>query len=567
MEERIRQVVGEALAALGAEGVSFSVERPAALAHGDYATNAGLAAAKALGMKPQEVALRIQGKLQAALGADASDVSIAGPGFVNVTLSADAVHKTLADAIAAGDAWGRVKENANARRVMVEYGNPNPFKEMHIGHLMSAIVGEATARLAEASGAHLIRDTFGGDVGPHVAKALWALRQKGVTDIASAKEIGDAYVHGSNAYEESEAAHQEIDELNTLIYTVVGAQDDEQALAALSESDRELLALWRKGREVSMEEFRRIFALLDAKFDYVFYDSDTTKGGMDAVMDGVEKGIFEKSDGAIVYKGEKKGLHTLVFITSRGTPTYETKDIGLAFLKEERVQTDEIIIVTAVEQVGHFEVVLAALEDIAPLVAKKMHHVAHGLLRLPDGKMSSRKGNIIKGAELIRMMIEKAAEKNPDPLVAEAVGIGAIKYMILRQSPGQDVVFDIEKSLSLDGDSGPYLQYAVVRAKSVIEKAEREGSMADAGAPDAPYVLARLIARFPEVVARAASERAPQQLVQYLTQLAGEWNSFYAQERIVGGDYQAHKVALARAFVCAMENGLALLAIPVPSQM
>jgi arginyl-tRNA synthetase len=283
------------------------------------------------------------------------------------------------------------------------------------------------------------------------------------------------------------------------------------------------------------------------------------------VQDGVAKGIFEKSDGAIIYPGEKKGLHTLVFITSRGTPTYETKDIGLAFLKEEKISSDEVIIVTGAEQIGHFKVFLAALDEIAPLIAKKMKHVAHGLLSLSTGKMSSRLGNVITATGLIEAIVEKASEKNPDPLVAEQVAIGAIKYMVLRQSPGSNIVFDPEKSLSLEGDSGPYLQYALVRAKSVLEKAVEQKT--ENSRPESPYLLERTILHFPEVAARAAAELAPNLLTTYLTELAGEWNSFYAQERIVGGEYEAHKLMLARAFVNTMTNGLNLLGIPTPEKM
>jgi arginyl-tRNA synthetase len=557
MEGKIRSAVAAKLAALGAE-VSFAVERPTDMAHGDYAVNAAMAAAKALGKNPRELAEELADALRESLGTSAAKVEVAGPGFINVTLARDAIIVEVERAVADGEEWGKGTVRAG-ERVMVEYSNPNPFKEMHIGHLMSTIEGEALSRIIEAGGATVIRDTFGGDVGPHVAKALWALRKKGVTDIATAKEIGEAYVHGSNSYEESEDAHKEIDDLNTLIYKIVEADP-----ATLSEDERALLTLWRKGRDVSMEEFRRLYGILGAKFDYTFYDSDTTKPGTDAVMAGLEKGIFEQSEGAIVYKGEKKGLHTLVFITSRGTPTYETKDIGLAFLKEERVQTDEVIIVTAVEQVGHFRVVLAALEDIAPLLAKKTKHVPHGLLRLTTGKMSSRKGNIITAAEIIRDVIEKTLEKNPDPIIAEQVAVGAIKYMIVRQAPGQDIVFDPDRSLSLEGDSGPYLQYALVRARKLLTY---EADAANNAIPSEPYAIERVLIHFPEIVARASQNLAPQLLVQYLTELASAWNHFYATEQVLGSSEEAYKQKVARAFVQTMTNGLGLLGIPAPERM
>lgn len=558
MEEQIQRAIREILTDLGAGEVSFVVERPTELSHGDYATNAAMAAAKVLRKNPRELAAMLAEKLRNVLGATIAQVEAAGAGFVNITLSAGAIAEKIAEAQKEG--WGRGTENAG-KRVMVEYGNPNPFKEMHIGHLMGTVVGEAIARLTEASGAHLLRDTFGGDVGPHVAKALWALRKKNVGDDVTAKEIGEAYAAGSNAYDEHAEAKQEIDDLNTNIYAVVAKQE---APHELSDEDRALLALWRKGREVSMEEHRRIFSILGAHYDYTFYDSDTTEGGIRTVMDGVEKGIFEKSDGAVIYRGEKKGLHTLVFITSRGTPTYETKDIGLAFLKEERVATDNIIIVTAVEQIDHFKIVLAALEDIAPLLAKKTKHVAHGLLRLTTGKMSSRKGNVITASELLAHIIEKSGERAADPSIAEQVGVGAVKYMILRQSPGQDIVFDPEKSLSLDGDSGPYLQYAYVRAQKILAYG---GEGAGTTVPATPYDIERIIIHFPAVVARAARELAPQLLTHYLTELAGAWNAFYAQEQVLGSPEEAYKQKMARAFANTLRIGLTLLGIPMPEKM
>jgi arginyl-tRNA synthetase len=559
MEERIRKAVAEALAKAGAEGVEFAIERPE-LAHGDYATNAALVAAKVLGKNPRSLAESLAPLIEDALGEQVSRVEAAGPGFINITLSRGAVGFLIAEAESQGEEWGKGTAEAS-RRVSIEYSNPNPYKEIHIGHLMSNVVGEALSRIIEGTGAMVIRDTFGGDVGPHVAKALWALMKEGVRDIESARQIGEAYARGSNAYDSDESAKAEIDALNTRIYDIVARQND----SGISANDAALLALWRQGRELSMEEFRRLFSILGTKLDYEFFDSDTTEIGIRVVNDGLAKGIFERSDGAIIYRGEKKGLHTLVFITSRGTPTYETKDVGLAFLREERIKSDEVIIVTAIEQVGHFEVVLAALSEIAPKVAEKTRHVSHGLLRLPSGKMSSRKGNVITGAELISDMIVKASEKNADPLIAEQVAVGAIKYMILRQAPGQDIVFDPEKSLSLTGDSGPYLQYALVRAAKILSySSENAGGTAE---PAEPYEIERLVIHYPEVAARAAREMSPNLLVTYLTELAGAWNSFYASEQVLGSPEEGYKMRLTRAFANTMANGLRLLAIPAPERM
>ncbi len=553
MEERIRKAIQEALRSMGAGEISFAVERPGDPAHGDYATNVALAAAKTLGRKPHDIADGIARLLTGVLGENniASHVAVAGPGFVNITLSREAVTRAVAEADVQGQEWGKGSADAG-QRVMIEYTDPNPFKEMHIGHLMSNVIGEALSRLIENESATVIRANYQGDVGPHVAKALWGLQRAGILEPVTAKEIGEAYAVGSHAYEESLEAKAEIDALNQVIY---------------AGTNHEIVELWRKGRDVSLAAFEQLYKILGTHFDYYFFESETAESGLRIVKDGLQNGVFEESEGAVIYRGEKKGLHTLVFITSKGTPTYEAKDIGLAFLKEERVQTDRAIIVTAAEQIGHFNVVLAALGEIAPLIAAKTTHVPHGFLRLSSGKMSSRAGNVITAAGLIEDVLKKASEKNPDPLIAEQVALGAIKYMILRQSPGSDIIFDEEKSLSLEGDSGPYLQYALVRAKSVLVAAAEKGGAPVAGAPEVPYLLERSVLHFPEVAARAARELAPNLLANYLTELAGEWNSFYAQERIVGGDYESHKLMLARAFVTTMTNGLTILGIPTPERM
>lgn len=530
IQKAVRSVVGESTA--------FVVERPSNPAFGDYAVFVGMEHAEA-----------VVKSVKKECGEEVSKVEIAGAGFVNITLGNDAITFAIAEADAKGTEWGK-NNLENEKRIIIEYSNPNAFKEMHIGHLVGSIIGESIARLIGNADAEIARDTFGGDIGPNVAKALWALRKKNITDPTTAKEIGDAYVEGSNAYENNPKAKEEIDALNQEIY---------------AGTDRVLMELWRKGRDISVEEFRRIWNLLGIHFDFEFFDSDTICIGLRVVNDGLAKGIFEKSNGAIIYNGEKKGVHTMVFITSHNTPTYEAKDIGLAFLKEERWPSDRIVIVTGNEQTGRFKTVLAALSDIAPQLSAKTTHIATGFLKLASGKISSREGNVITAAQFIEEIIKKASEKNSDPLIAEQVALGAIKYMILRQAPGSDIVFDEEKSLSLDGDSGPYLQYALVRAKKILAYGENGAGSVDI--PLAPYAIERIILHFPEVVARAARELAPNLLVNYLTELAATWNAFYATEQILGSPEEAYKQRVARAFAHTMTNGLTILGIPTPEKM
>jgi arginyl-tRNA synthetase len=548
MEESIRKATEKALLALGGSGIRFAVEWPADLAHGDFAVNAAMAGAKALGKNPKALAEELAPLIQKELGADVESVTVAGPGFINIKLSAEAIRAQVARAVEEGEKWGRGTEQ-DGKRIIVEYSCPNPFKEMHIGHLMSTVIGEAVSRVIENSGATLARDSYGGDVGPHVAKALWALRRDGATDVADASEVDKAYAHGSKAYEASEEAKAEIDALNVEVY---------------KGEDPELMNLWRKSREVCLEAFRELYAVLGTKFDYFFFESDTAAIGTEKVKEALSRGVFAESDGAVIYEGEKKGLHTLVFLTGRGTPTYEAKEIGLAFYKEERWPSDVSYILTAAEQIGHFMVVKAALEDIAPALGSKTHHIPHGFMRLTTGKMSSREGNTVTARGLLAEVIEKAREKNEDPIVAEQVAVAAIKYMILRQAAGGDIIFDPEQSLSLEGESGPYLQYALVRARKILSYGESTGGEE---VPAEPYAIEHLIIRFPEVAARAAREHAPHYVAQYLTTLAAAWNSFYASEQVLGSPEEAYKQRMAKAFATTMENGLRILGIPTPKKM
>lgn len=546
MEPLIRKAVAEALETLGAPDTNFAVEWPADLSHGDYATNAAMAAAKALGKNPKALAQELAPMIQEKLGAAVDRVEVAGPGFINLTLAREYFKGALD--VAAAEGWGRGSAN-EGKRIAIEYSCPNPFKQMHVGHLMSTIIGEAVARLTANSGATVIRDTYGGDVGPHVARALWSLQKRGASDVANAVEVDAAYLEGAKAYDESEDAKAEIEALNQSIY---------------EGKDAALMDLWRKCREVCLQSFRELYTILGTSFDYYFFESEVTPIGLEIVRDGVEKGVFKESEGAIIYDGEKKGLHTLVFVTSRGTPTYEAKDIGLAFYKEERIPNDGVIIETGAEQVGHFKVFLAALSEIAPLVAAKTGHISHGLMVDASGKkLSSRLGNAPTAMELLAEVIERAKQKNEDPLIAEQVAVGAVKYMILRQAAGGNVLFDPEKSLSLEGDSGPYLQYALVRAKKLLTYDGSGGTEV----PGVPYEIERLIVRYPEVAARAARENAPHHVAQYLTQLASSWNSFYVSEQVLGSAEEAYKLKVAKAFARTMESGLGLLGIPAPERM
>ncbi|MBT7338931.1 MAG: arginine--tRNA ligase, partial [Candidatus Jacksonbacteria bacterium] len=480
-------------------------------------------------------------------------------GFINFYLSQEFFTESIKEILKEKDKWGS-NGSLKKQKIIVEYTDPNPFKEFHIGHLMSNAIGESISRLVEFSGVETKRANYQGDVGLHVAKAIWGLQHGGSTSVQP-ELLGKAYAEGAKAYEEDEKAKEEIKEINKKVY---------------DKSDKSINEIYDDGRKVSLEHFEEIYKKLGTKFDEYFFESETSPIGKKLVEENVGK-VFEESDGAVIFKGEDFGLHTRVFINSEGLPTYEAKDLALAKVKSERYDYDKSVVITASEQKEYYKVVLEAMKQISPDLASKTKHITHGMLRLPSGKMSSRTGDVITGESLIEEVNVRVLEKMKDSEIenkegiAEQVAVGAIKYSILKQSAGKDIVFDMDKSLSFEGDSGPYLQYSHTRASAVLEKAKAEGVTPNLskGNPWTEAIeLEKLLYRFPEVVERANEEFEPHYVTTYLTELAGAFNSFYAKEKIVEeSETASYKVALTEAFKTTIKNGLWLLGIKTPDRM
>ncbi len=534
------------------------VEVPSDMSHGDYATNIALSERKKAGKNPKELASEIAAHM-ADMDAEGvvADVAVAGPGFINITLAKSVILSRLIHAME--EKYGYADEKTG-ETVVVEYTDPNPFKPFHIGHLMTNAIGESLARLLEAEGDSVVRMNYQGDVGLHIAKALYGMKELSVSpdDIVG---IGKAYAYGNTAYEENAEAKKVIDALNAHVY----AHDDEA-----------LNAIYDEGRNTSLEHFEELYKKLGTKFDAYVFESETWEKGKDAVEAHVGD-VFTESDGAIVYHGEDDGLHTRVFIGSKGLPTYEAKDIGLALVKMEKYpEAVAYYTVTAVEQAEYFKVVFAALAKMEPKAAGRFLNLSHGMMRLSDGKMSSRKGNVITGESLLEDVTERATEKlkengveDSDGVIANMVAVAALKYGILRGETGRDIVYDPEQWLSFEGASGPYVQYTAVRARSVVEKAEATGIIADITKEgDDLGELERLIARFPEDVRESARARMPHKIATAITSIAQAFNAYYAQTTIVSDDSEApYRVALAKAVASTLESGLSLLGISVPERM
>lgn len=584
LKEKLLERLKEVSKPLGISTETIKLDYPENPEHGDFSSNLALINAKKLGLAPKVLAEKVLagfGKVGDSGGKFGLDfleaIEIAGAGFVNFKIK---------DRILAREALVS-KEVCPAEgskgEVLIEYTDPNTFKVFHIGHLMSNSIGESLSRLIESSGTKVVRICYPSDIGLHIAKALWAIQRR-VGDLPEdtapiqtrTEFLGKMYVKGTKAYDEDATAKIEIDALNKVIY---------------ERSDSVVNVLYDKGRRWSLEHFDQLYKILGTHFDETIYESEMAPVGLEIAKSFLQRGIFESSDGATVFKGENYGLHTRVFINSHGIPTYEAKDLGLNVTKFRRhPSAKQSIVITASEQNEYFKVLKKAISLTDEVNGEKTLHIGHGMMRFASGKMSSRTGNVITAETLLEeikvMVREKISSRDFSPIeveeISEVVAVGAIKYTILRSSIGGDIIFDSSASISFEGDSGPYLQYSAVRAASILAKADslRIGHVAPDSAPGSADQMSsalpekvgsleRLLTRFSDTVDRARDEYAPQIISGYLINLAGAFNSFYASQTILDpqnplADYY---VSLTRAFSVVMREGLKLLGIKVPKKM
>ena len=370
---------------------------------GDYASNIAMRICKQLGKNPREIAEEIAVKVKG------FEVKIAGPGFLNFILPDEYLAHEVAD-LSANFEKNISQSEYFGKKVICEFSDPNPFKVLHVGHLYTSMVGESISRLVECAGGSVIRANFGGDVGLHVAKTLYSyLNSSTHRSNLSPEILAEHYVKGTNAYEEDAQAHDEITRMNAEIYRIAAEDDHSSELAK---------AYWT-GREVSYQYFEDFYDRIGVKFDKYYPESTVASRGLEEVKNGLAKGVYEESDGAVVFPGEKYGLHTRVFINAAGLPTYEAKDVGLLFTKWDDYQFDESIVITGNDIIEYMKVVLKSVSLMQPELTERTTHITHGNVRLPGNeKMSSRKGNFIKAVDVI----DSVEKLMPEEKIAEFVG-------------------------------------------------------------------------------------------------------------------------------------------------
>ncbi|MDL2363498.1 MAG: arginine--tRNA ligase [Patescibacteria group bacterium] len=557
MKPSIEAAVAEAVSALYDTEVSVFLTRPEEQ-FGDYATNVALQLAKPLGKNPREVADEIADRLQESLSDQIKTIAVAGPGFLNITLTDTALTTALSS---------QPEQPLSGKTVLAEYSDPNPFKPLHAGHLYTTLVGDTIARLMETAGANVTRISYGGDVGLHVGKAMWSINkftqdEPAVLETVPVGErptwLGERYVEGNNAYEDDETSKAEIIAVNKKVYELHNTNDHETPFAQIYWTCR----TW------SYEYFDQLYAELQVHpFDRTIPESEIAPLGLETVKAQQANGIYEESEGAIVFKGEDYGLHTRVFINSQGLPTYETKDVGLILTKWQDYNFDRSIVITASEQAQYMAVMLKSVEQFEPEPALRTTHLTHGMVKLQGGaKMSSRKGNIVSALDILSAAaaanLEQTGKESPETV------LGAVKYAFLKNRLGGDIVYDPLESVSLEGNSGPYLQYAHARARSILRKRDSATvPIENADFTEGERTLVRKITEYSETVDKAISELLPHYICTYLYELAQTFNRFYEHNRVIDDEREVLRLALVETYADTLKNGLVVLGIHAPEEM
>ena len=559
------------------------INHPSREDYGDYSTNVALMLSSRLKLTPEALAQSICDEINDMIRTDqsiapiswrnnsntgeitVSDIlekcDIAGSGFINMWLNEIFLITQTSRLLSKLEPVTTTQINSKKQtglltgtKIMMEFAHPNTHKEFHIGHLRNISLGESLVRLLERVGSEVFRANYEGDVGLHVAKAIWGVRKKikssefriqnlrKLTPAEKAKFLGEGYALGSKEYE-NEDAKKEIMDLNKSIYNNPYQVD-----------------LWEETRGWSLEYFDTVYKRLGSRFDRLFFESEVEKKGRDKVKEGVKKGIFiEDKDGSIYFPGEKYGLNNCVFVTREDYATYEGKEIALEELEYKTFPFDLDIHVVANEQINFFQIAFKAVEMVHPVQKGRQYHLPYGMVNLKTGKISSRTGQVITADHLldqaklkILKLLKPGYSKEDQEEIAEKTAVAAVKYTMLRVGPKMDIAFDLEESVSFDGDSGPYLLYTYARCRSVLRRAVISSKKQVASSKydeinkthTTYYLLLtteersllRAFYRFEEVVDDAVVNLSPNLICSYLFELAQKFNLFYSRHSILKPD-------------------------------
>lgn len=524
-------------------------------------------------------------------------------GFLNLVIS-DAPWLTLLNKINADDKFGFTPVTDESPLVMIEYSSPNTNKPLHLGHVRNNLLGSALARIVEANGNKVVKTNIVNDRGIHICKSMlaWLKYGNGETPETSGKKgdhlIGDYYVAFDKHYREevkelkaqfmAEGMDEETAETKAKNESPLIVEAHEM-LVKWEQNDPEVRALWQKMNEWVYAGFDETYKMMGVSFDKIYYESNTYLEGKDKVMEGLEKGFFyRREDGSVWANLTAEGLDEKLLLRSDGTSVYMTQDIGTAKLRFQDFPIDKMIYVVGNEQNYHFQVLSILLDKLGFKWGKDLVHFSYGMVELPNGKMKSREGTVVDADDLMAAMIQDAYTASADKMktldipedeareVARKVGLGALKYFILKVDARKNMLFDPSESIDFNGNTGPFIQYTYARIQSILRKAAAQGVVIPSALPTTISIstketeLIQKMNQFGTAVRQAGTDYNPSTICNYCYELTKEFNQFYHDFTILGEenpDLKIFRLSLAKAVAKVVALGMGLLGIEMPERM
>ncbi len=525
-------------------------------------------------------------------------------GFLNLVI-AQAAWVGLLNDINANEKFGEKSVTENSPLVMIEYSSPNTNKPLHLGHVRNNLLGWSLAQIMEANGNKVVKTNIVNDRGIHICKSMlaWLKWGNGITPEKAGKKgdhlIGDFYVLFDKHFKEECKQLQEQYEKEGMTPDDAKAKAEQEApliqeahemLVKWEHNDPEVRALWEKMNSWVYAGFDETYKALGVGFDKIYYESNTYLVGKKKVEEGLAKGLFiRKEDNSVWADLTDEGLDQKLLLRKDGTSVYMTQDIGTAEMRFNDYPIDKMIYVVGNEQNYHFQVLSILLDRLGFKWGKDLVHFSYGMVELPNGKMKSREGTVVDADDLVASMIENAKTLSEDKVnklegitedekneIARIVGMGALKYFILKVDARKNMLFNPEESIDFNGNTGPFIQYTYARIRSILRKAEAQSIALPASlADDAPLnekeiALIQKLNDFGAAVAQAGIDYSPSGIANYCYELTKEFNQFYHDYSILNADTEAEKITrlvLAKNVAKVIKNGMALLGIEVPERM
>ena len=516
-------------------------------------------------------------------------------GFLNLTIDKSFWISYL-NSVANDNNYGIVKDKANPKTILIEYSSPNTNKPLHLGHIRNNLLGYSVAKIMETQGDKVYKVNLVNDRGIHICKSMLAWQKWG-NDITPEKAnkkgdhlVGDFYVKFDQEYKK---------EIKQLIEKGSTEEDAKQKAPLILEAqemlrkweanDPEVRALWKEMNKWVLKGFDITYMNLGVDFDKTYFESDTYKLGKELVIKGLEDGVLiKKDDGSVWADLTDEGLDQKILLRSDGTSVYMTQDLGTAHQRFTDYNADEGIYVVGNEQNYHFQVLKIVLDKLGFDWAENLHHLSYGMVELPEGKMKSREGTVVDADDLLEEMVSTAETMSNDlgklddyqndekKSIVETIGLGALKYFILKVDPKKTMTFDPKESIDFNGNTGPFIQYTYARILSLIRKAEAKGINltnevnTKTEISNKELQLIKLIYSYPEILKEAAADHSPAQVANYVYELAKEFNQFYHDHPVLSETNQntiMFRLFLSNQVSKVIKSGMSLLGINVPERM